>query len=96
MGSDDRSSAITRALARYLRTNPYACDTAVGIAQWWLPLEFEATEFDVLPLLERLASRGLLEKFGTADGRWFYRRVVLDAATDGTLEQMTKESNELH
>lgn len=80
MQSADRLFAIKQALARYLRANPSACDSAAGIACWWLPQELEATELELLPLLEELEQRGVIEQLVTADGHRFYRRTALRAS----------------
>ena len=79
MAAADRAFAIRKALTHYLCTNPNACDSAAGIAFWWLPPELEATEMDLLPLLRELEQRGVLEKLVTADGHLFYRRAAAKA-----------------
>ncbi|NML16819.1 hypothetical protein [Azohydromonas caseinilytica] len=74
MAADDRHLALRRALLRYLRANPQACDTADGIARWWLPPALQASAQELQPLLERLCRSGHLQWFDTGDGRRFYRR----------------------
>jgi hypothetical protein len=80
MAADDRRPAIRRALLRYLRANPQACDTAAGIARWWLPQALQASAAELQPLLERLCRSGRLQRFDTGDGRRFYRRAPAAAA----------------
>lgn len=82
MQSADRLFAIKQAVARYLRANPSACDSAAGIACWWVPRELEATEVDLLPLLDELQDRGVLEQLVTSDGHQFYRRTALQGTLD--------------
>jgi hypothetical protein len=81
--NQDEVIAIVHALARYLRSNPLACDSAAGIAQWWLP-ESEVSMEAVLHALECLKEVGALEETAGADGRVRYRRrggnKALDAA----------------
>ncbi|MEP7300214.1 MAG: hypothetical protein ABI699_01700 [Caldimonas sp.] len=96
MAHRDRSPALRRALAHYLRTNAQACDTATGIARWWMPAGLDVGESELVPVLEELRERGLLTRFSTLDGNWLYRRPRVDAASDLKLEQMTRDSNELH
>ena len=96
MANRDRSPALRRALSHYLRANAQACDTAAGIARWWMPPGRDVGESEMLPLLEELRGRGLLTKFSTLDGHWLYRRSRVDAASDRELELMTRDSNELH
>ncbi|MGZ5216438.1 MAG: hypothetical protein ACXWKD_09470 [Caldimonas sp.] len=87
---------LRRALSHYLRANAQACDTAAGIARGWMPAGLDVGESELLPVLEELRGRGLLTKFSTLDGNWLYRRQRVDAASDLELEQMTRDSNELH
>jgi hypothetical protein len=96
MANSDRSPVLRRALSHYLRANAQACDTAAGIARWWMPTGLDVGESEMLPLLEELRGRGLLTKFSTLDGHWLYRRDRVDAASNRELEQMTRDSNELH
>lgn len=74
MPSPQRTRAIRRALACYLRTNRHACDTADGIARWWVPQELNVLESELLPILDGYEARGLLRMFASADGRCHYRR----------------------
>lgn len=96
MASSDRRPMLRRALSHYLRTNAQACDTADGIARWWMPPDFNVSETEMLPLLDELCERCLMTRFSTLDGRWLYRRSSLDARSDRELERMTTDTNGLH
>ena len=37
--NENEVTVIVEQLAQHLRLHPLACDSAVGIAQWWLPQE---------------------------------------------------------
>ena len=61
-------------LARYLRAHPNVCDTAEGIAHWWLmdmapPAVVEAA-------LGWMLERGVIETLSAADGRRRVRRIA--------------------
>jgi hypothetical protein len=96
MVNQARLLVLRRVLSQYLRANSQACDTSTGIARWWMPADLDVEELEVLPVLEELCERGLLTKFSTLEGKWLYRRDHVDAASDSELEQMTRDSNELH
>jgi len=96
MALSDRTPALRRALSHYLRINAQACDTAAGIARWWMPEGLDVCEKELLPLLDEMCVRGLLTSFSTLDGNWLYRRLRVDAASDRELERLTRDSNELH
>jgi hypothetical protein len=74
MPSPQRTRAIRRALACYLRTHRHACDTADGIARWWVPQDLNVLESELLPILACYEARGLVRMFASADGRCYYRR----------------------
>ncbi len=74
---DPGDQSLEGALVRYLIANPHACDTAEGIARWWLagrPLSLDALR----GTLGRLAHEGVLEELRAADGRLRYRRLATD------------------
>lgn len=96
MVSVDRRPLLRRALSSYLRANAQACDTADGIARWWLLPHFNVSEMEVLPLLDELFEKGLLTRFSTLEGRWLYRRASIDAWSDRELEQMAADTNGSH
>jgi len=93
VASSDRRRMLRRALSRYLRTNAKACDTAEGIARWWMPPGIDVSETEVLPLLDELREKGLVARFSTLDGRWLYRRSSIDAQSDDELGRMTADTN---
>jgi hypothetical protein len=76
-------------LSHYLWRHPNACDTAEGIARWWLlgartppPLPV------VLSALDHLVALGLLQAHRATDGRVRYRRPPADAAHDAQLQAL--------
>lgn len=76
-------------LSHYLWRHPNACDTAEGIARWWL---LGAHTSPPLPLvmsaLDHLVALGLLQAHRAADGRVRYRRPASDAAHDAQLQAL--------
>jgi len=71
---DAFTKKVVKALALYWCENPYACDTAEGIRQWWLsPAEAVSIE-RVNRALAWLRDRGLVERLLPADGRERFRR----------------------
>ena len=93
MASADRQPMLRRTLSSYLRTNAQACDTADGIARWWMLPHIDVSEAEVLPLLDELREKGLVTRFSTLEGRWLYRRLSIDARSDHELERMTTDTN---
>ena len=65
---------VVRSLARYWRDNPFACDTAEGIRQWWLAAPDDIAIEQVNVALAWLCERGLVERLLAADGRARFRR----------------------
>jgi hypothetical protein len=96
MASADRRPMLRRTLSSYLRTNPQACDTADGIARWWMLPHVGVSEAEVRPLLDELLDKGLVTRFSTIEGRWLYRRSSVDAYSDRELERMTADTNGSH
>jgi hypothetical protein len=93
MASDDRWPMLRRTLSSYLRNCPQACDTADGIALWWLLPHIDVSETEVLPLLDELREKGLVTRFSTLEGRWLYRRLSIDARSDRELERMAMDTD---
>ena len=60
---DKKISMIERRLLLYIDENPLASDTADGIARWWVRMPVG----EVMPCLESLVKRGVLEKSERAD-----------------------------
>lgn len=60
---DARVERVATELARYVTAHPDACDTADGIARWWLARQRldDAREL-VTAALDRLVSRGVVER----------------------------------
>lgn len=77
MENDPDVLEVMCVLARYLRTNPLACDTPCGISRWWLREQPFAME-TLLNALERMKQDGLVEELEAADGRLRYRRLATD------------------
>jgi Fe2+ or Zn2+ uptake regulation protein len=71
---DAPAKQVVKSLARYWRDNPFACDTAEGIRQWWLMPVDDVSVEQVNRALAWLCDRGLVERLLTADGRARYRR----------------------
>ena len=80
--NEDEVTAAVVVLARYLRANPLACDSAPGIARWWFKPENMVSMNVLYQALEWLKSRGALEESVGADGRVRYRRRGDDAELD--------------
>jgi Fe2+ or Zn2+ uptake regulation protein len=74
MAADDDVDALARKLSRYLRNNPLACDSAEGIARWWLGGDTPVDDAVVKRALEQLQASGVVEVLTAADGRVRYRR----------------------
>jgi len=72
--NEDDVTAVVVCLARYLSAHPNACDSASGIAGWWLPSGNEVPMEVLMRALERLTLQGVLVAATGADGRVRYRR----------------------
>ena len=79
-------------LARYWCDNPFACDTAEGIRQWWLLPTDEVSVEQVNRALVWLCDRGHVERLLAADGRARFRRA--GGHDDAALRRLA-ESGEL-
>jgi hypothetical protein len=77
MSDDPDMTAIVRALAKYLRANPLACDAPDGIIRWWLASQSVSME-KLLQALDWMKQQGLVEEMEAADGRLRYRRSASD------------------
>jgi Fe2+ or Zn2+ uptake regulation protein len=73
MSPDRELAVLALALCRYWRRNPWACDTARGIAQWWLPAGDRATVAQVEAALRSMQERGLVERVVSGDGTEHFR-----------------------
>ena len=83
-----RVMQLVRAISRYLRINPLACDTSDGIARWWVGAE-QVIESDVEAALGWMQKNGIIETSLAADGRVRYRR-ALDADIDAALDRLLR------
>lgn len=77
--------AVVRALARYLRANPLACDTADGIGRWWMGPDRVSTA-DLMKALDYMKRHGLMEEVFAVDGRTRYRRCASEAQLQAAIE----------
>lgn len=79
-------------LSRYLRHHPKACDTAEGIARWWLssaraPVPLALVE----AALDHLLALDLVQARRAADGRVRYRRNPADTTLDARLDALARD-----
>jgi hypothetical protein len=82
--NEGQVTAMVFLLAHYLRTHPFASDSASGIAQWWLPPA--EVSMEVLECaLEWLKQQGAIEESAGADGRTRFRRCGNDQALDAAV-----------
>ncbi len=78
-------------LSHYLWRHPHACDTAEGIARWWLLGAHTSPPLPVvLSALDHLQALGLVQAHPAADGRVRYRRPAADAAHDAQLQALAQ------
>lgn len=71
MVSAERLAAM---IEDYIATRPRACDSAPGIADWWLPEEYSGVAIETLQVaLDLLCERGVLEEINSAAGSRMYR-----------------------
>ena len=66
------NNEVVKALSYFTKENPKACDTAEGIARWWLKMPLEK----VLPTLEGLVELGSFEKLERRDCVIYRAKVV--------------------
>lgn len=83
---------IAQQLARYLRDHPDGCDTAEGIARWWMdPLEATVPEVMMEAALAWMTACQLMETLHAADGRIRYRLASDAADIDAKLAAMVRD-----
>ena len=70
---ENEVTVIVEQLAQHLRLHPLACDSADGIAQWWLPPE-SASGQALEHALAWLVCQGALVEIVGQDGRRRFRR----------------------
>jgi hypothetical protein len=78
MEKNSKSPTTVRALAVYLRANPYSCDTSEGILRWWLDERHETVMDDLMDALGQMKRASIIEESVAADGRRRYRRIASD------------------
>ncbi len=67
------TSMLARAILGYWEENPSACDSLVGITQFWLPRQrVQATTKDIQASLDELVALGLVVKTDQPDGSVVY------------------------
>ena len=77
--SQAKGNAWVEPIASYLRDHRHACDSAEGIARWWL--NAPVAEWPrIRCALEHMVSDGRLQRVTGRDGRVYYR---LRAQTGG-------------
>ena len=96
MDETDEVIDVVRQLALYLRRNPRACDTALGIARWWLARSPCTQPRIVNMALDRMVDLGLLECRPATDGRRRYRRSEPAALIDARLDRLVAGNGRLH
>ena len=84
--------ALVRTLARYMRENPYARDSAEGIHRWWLPDGHAVTTEEIEKALEWMTHKQLVAEKVAADGRVRFRRAASDAQLDAVIASGNRKS----
>ncbi len=83
---------IAQQLARYLRDHPDGCDTAEGIARWWIDPDETAVPVAVTEAaLQWMTACQLLETLHAADGRIRFRLASDDADLHAKLAAMARD-----
>jgi hypothetical protein len=83
---------IAQQLSRYLRNHPDGCDTAEGIARWWIDADDAAVPVALIETaLEWMTKCQLMEALHAADGRVRYRRASGAADLDAKLDAMARD-----
>ncbi|HQY07119.1 MAG: hypothetical protein IPG57_10185 [Burkholderiales bacterium] len=72
-GDNSLVEQAARGVLSYLAAHPEAGDSAVGIAQWWLPMMQMDFSLEVVQqALDQLVERGMLQRRQLADGGYIY------------------------
>ena len=85
---DAFTKKVVKSLARYWCDNPFACDTAEGIRQWWLAPTDDVSVEQVNRALASLCDCGIVERLLAADGRARFRRT--SGHDDAALRQLAE------
>lgn len=80
-----------RTLARYMRDNPLACDSAEGIRRWWLAEAHTITEDQLDKALNWMTQQKLISQTVAADGRVRFNRTASDAQLDAVFAVLTAD-----
>lgn len=73
MAGNPHIAEVVAALALYLAANPHACDSAEGIARWWLMDQGDVAQ-ELRGALDWMVRHGYLQVQTATDGRSRYRR----------------------
>ena len=66
-------SEIETSVLEYLRRNPQATDSVVGVAEWWLPRQrYETAAERIRSVMERMVSDDKLTRRTLPDGTTVY------------------------
>lgn len=83
---------IAQQLARYLRDHPDGCDTAEGIARWWMDSDQSAVPVAVMAAaLDWMTACQVMEVLHAADGRIRYRLASDAPDLHAKLEAMAQD-----
>ncbi len=77
--------ALVRTLARYMRHQPLARDSAEGIHRWWLPDGHTVTAEEIEKALDWMKHNNLVSETVAADGRVRFSRAASDAELDAVI-----------
>lgn len=83
---------IVSHLSRYWRQHPDACDTAEGIARWWIDLEPQPVPAALVQgALGWMSACGVVEALHAIDGRVRYRRAGTGAELAAKLDALATD-----
>ena len=88
MSTNPAVNAIVQLLARYLRDNPNACDTADAIARWWLGPGVVSERPTLEAALAWLTQHALVETVHATDGRVRYQRARSGPQADAEFDAL--------
>jgi len=77
-------------LITYLRLNPTACDTEVGIQKWWFSQAQQVGLGELALALEFLVSKGILVAKKGVDNRVRYSRQAINADSDAEMARLAQ------
>lgn len=92
MPMDPDVMTIVSHLSRYWRQHPDACDTAEGIARWWIDLEPQPVPATLVEgALGWMSACGVVEILQAIDGRVRYRRAGTTDALTAKLDALASD-----